>query len=80
MKKTEYQTAQSFDEVDLQILDALRENARISLKSLAEKTYLSSTAVGARIEKLERAGIIEGYHAKINPRAFGLGIKAFIWN
>ena len=78
MKKTEYQTTQLFDEVDLQILDSLRENARISLKSLAEKTYLSSTAVAARIEKLERAGIIEGYHAKINPRAFGMGIKAFI--
>ena len=75
MKKTEYQTAQVIDEVDLQILEALKENARISLKSLAEKTYLSSTAVGARIEKLERAGIIEGYHAKINPRAFGVGIK-----
>ena len=78
MKKTEYQTAQVIDEVDLQILEALKENARISLKSLAEKTYLSSTAVGARIEKLERAGIIEGYHAKINPRAFGMGIKAYI--
>ena len=78
MKKTEYQTTQLFDEVDLQILDSLRENARISLKSLAEKTYLSSTAVAARIEKLERAGIIEGYHAKINSRAFGMGIKAFI--
>lgn len=78
MKKTEYQTTQIFDEVDLQILDSLRDNARISLKNLAEKTYLSSTAVATRIEKLERAGIIEGYHAKINPRAFGLGIKAFI--
>lgn len=78
MKKTEHQTTQIFDEVDLQILDSLRDNARISLKNLAEKTYLSSTAVATRIEKLERAGIIEGYHAKINPRAFGLGIKAFI--
>ena len=78
MKKNLYQGLQSFDEVDLQILNALRENARISLKSLAEKTYLSSTAVASRIEKLEREGILEGYHAKINPRAFGVSIKAFI--
>lgn len=78
MKKSNYQYSQAFDEVDLQILNALSENARISLKSLAEKTYLSSTAVAARIEKLEREGIIVGYHAKINPRAFGMGIKAFI--
>ena len=78
MKKNLYQSIQTFDEVDLQILNALRENARVSLKSLAEKTYLSSTAVAARIEKLEREGIIEGYYAKINPRAFGVSIKAFI--
>ena len=78
MKKTETQFLQHIDEVDLQILEALRTNARTSLKSLAEKTYLSSTAVATRIEKLEKEGIIEGYHAKINSRAFGMGIKAFI--
>ncbi|MBQ8374169.1 MAG: Lrp/AsnC family transcriptional regulator [Clostridia bacterium] len=66
------------DDIDLQILSLLKENARISLKGLAAQTYLSSTAVSARIEKLEQNGYIQGYGAKINAEKFGLNIKAFI--
>ena len=78
MKKTELKITQTVDETDLQILSMLRENARVSLKSIAEKTFLSSTAVSARIEKLEENGYIKGYHADLAPQAFGLNIKAFI--
>lgn len=78
MKKTEFKITQTVDETDLQILSMLRENARVSLKNIAEKTFLSSTAVSARIEKLEESGYIKGYHAHLNPQAFGLNIKAFI--
>jgi Lrp/AsnC family leucine-responsive transcriptional regulator len=78
MKKTETHVVQTVDETDLQILSLLKENARISLKNIAERTFLSSTAVSARIEKLEENGYIKGYFAKINPQAFGFNIKAFI--
>lgn len=78
MKKTELKVTQTVDETDLQILSMLRENARVSLKNIAEKTFLSSTAVSARIEKLEENGYINGYHAHLVPQAFGFNIKAFI--
>lgn len=78
MKKTEQKMLQTVDETDLQILSMLSENARISLKNMAETTFLSSTAIAARIEKLEKNGYIKGYQAKFNPQAFGLNIKAFI--
>ena len=78
MKKTELKVTQTVDETDLQILSMLRENARVSLKNIAEKTFLSSTAVSARIEKLEENGYIKGYYAHLSPQAFGLNIKAFI--
>lgn len=78
MKKTEIKTYPPIDDTDLQILSLLRENARVSLKSIAEKTFLSSTAVSARIEKLEQSGYIDGYYTRIHPQAFGLNIKAFI--
>ena len=68
----------TLDRVDLMILDLLQENARISLKDIASKVYLTSPAVSARIDKLERFGVIEGYHARINRKAFSLLIKAFI--
>ena len=42
------------DCIDEQIIRTLQENARIPLKALAEKVFLSSPAVSARIERLER--------------------------
>ena len=78
MKKTETKNTSVIDDIDLQIWSMLRDNARISLKSMSERTYLSSTAVSARIEKLEENGYIDGYFARLRPETFGLGIKAFI--
>ena len=66
------------DDTDKKILQLLQENARISLKTIAEKTFLSSPAVSARIEKLERDGVITGYHAQIDPLKVGYHILAFI--
>ena len=78
MRKTETHTSSVVDDTDLQILSLLQGNARISIKHIAEKTFLSPTAISARIEKLEKDGYIEGYYTHINPQAFGFNIKAFI--
>ena len=59
------------DDIDRKILRLLQSNARVSLKMIAEKTFLSSPAVSARIEKLERDGVILGYHALIDPIKLG---------
>ena len=48
------------------------------LKTIASQVFLSSPAVSARIERLEQAGIITGYTAKVNPAELGYHIKAFI--
>lgn len=77
MKTTE-QFPISIDETDIQILSMLRENARIPAKHIAERTFLSPTAIATRIEKMEKEGIIEGYQTRINPSAFGYTVKAFI--
>lgn len=66
------------DDIDKKILSLLQGNARISLKTIAEKTFLSSPAVSARIEKLEKDGIISGYHAQVDPMKLGYHIIAFI--
>lgn len=68
----------SMDDIDRKILKILQENARTSLKTIAEKTFLSSPAVSARIEKLEKDGVICGYHAMIDPMKLGYHIIAFI--
>lgn len=66
------------DDIDRKILRLLQKNARISLKSIAENTFLSSPAVSARIEKMEKEGVIAGYHALIDPMKLGYHILAFI--
>lgn len=66
------------DKIDKMIITLLQENARMPLKALAEKVFLSSPAVSARIERLEKEGIISGYEAKINQLAIGYHITAFI--
>ena len=66
------------DAVDKAILSKLQENARIPLKNLAEYVHLSSPAVSARIERLEKEGIIQGYTVTLNHEKLGYPIVAFI--
>ncbi len=66
------------DFIDHQIISLLQENARMSLKQIASRVYLSSPAASARMDKLEREGYITGFHASINREMMGYPIKAFV--
>ena len=66
------------DHIDTKIINILQENARMPLKQLAEKVYLSSPAVAARIERLEKEGIIKNYRTEIDWMKLGYHITAFI--
>ena len=66
------------DNIDKKIISMLQENARVSLKEIAEKVFLSSFAVSVRIDNLVESGYIDGFHAYINPIKLGYHIKAFI--
>ena len=66
------------DDIVRKILKILQDSGGTSLKIIAEKTFLSSPAVSARIEKLEKDGIISGYHAMVDPMKLGYHIIAFI--
>jgi len=68
----------ALDEIDKKILNRLRQNGRISLKELSSEVFLTMPAVSARIEKLEKEGLIRGYHASVDMEKLGYGIKAFI--
>ena len=66
------------DEIDKKLVTLLQKNARMPLKSLAEQVFLSSPAVAARIERLEKEQIINSYVAKVNKQKLGYMITAFI--
>jgi Lrp/AsnC family leucine-responsive transcriptional regulator len=66
------------DKIDLKILDILQRDGRISITDLAEKVNLSATPCSERVKRLEREGIITGYHARVQPAALGLNLLVFL--
>jgi Lrp/AsnC family leucine-responsive transcriptional regulator len=66
------------DDVDGQLVNALRANGRATFAELARQVGLSAPAVHERVGKLEASGVIAGYHAAIAPGALGNPMNALI--
>lgn len=66
------------DPIDRRIATALLADGRSTLKSLAEVTGLSVSAVQARVRRLEADGVIRGYTALLDPESIGLPLAALI--
>jgi Lrp/AsnC family leucine-responsive transcriptional regulator len=66
------------DRLDWRILELLQEDARHSNTEIGKQVGLSQPAVTARIRRLEELGVIEGYGARVNAKAVGREIVAFI--
>ena len=77
MKKKHFHERE-LDKIDLKILKWLQKNGRMAMTELAEKVGLSTTPCTERVRRLEREGIIEGYHASINPHALGASLLVFV--
>ncbi len=61
------------------ICQTLQNNARTALSTIAEQTGLSVPSVSEHIKKLEESRIIEGYYTKLNHKALGFDITAFVF-
>ncbi|BBO71977.1 AsnC family transcriptional regulator [Desulfosarcina alkanivorans] len=72
------QVEKLLDRIGLKILAELQKMARIPLARIGEKVGLSAPAVAERVKKMEEAGIIQGYHARIDPAAVGRSVSAFV--
>ncbi|HUG60862.1 MAG TPA: Lrp/AsnC family transcriptional regulator [Methylomirabilota bacterium] len=58
-------TSLKLDAIDLRILAEMQRNGRITKLALAEKVGLSPTPCWTRLARLEKAGVITGYHARV---------------
>lgn len=56
------------DPTDLRILDAVQRDGRITKLKLAEEVGLSPTPCWVRLRRLEKAGVVSGYHARVDMR------------
>jgi Lrp/AsnC family transcriptional regulator of ectoine degradation len=61
-------TALKLDAIDLKILEAIQRDGRITKLALAGAVGLSPTPCWMRLAKLEKAGIVSGYHARVAMR------------
>ena len=66
------------DAIDLQVLDLLQDNARISQAEIARIVGLAPSAVLERLRKLESRGVIRAYAAQLDPRALDQRLLAFV--
>lgn len=66
------------DNIDIQILDCLKKNARQNASAISAEINLSVSAVIERIKKLESGGLIQQYSIVLDPQKIGMGILAFI--
>ena len=66
------------DRIDRMILDILQNEGRIAISELAARVNLSTTPCSERVKRLERDGIITGYHARLNPALVNRNLLVFL--
>jgi Lrp/AsnC family leucine-responsive transcriptional regulator len=66
------------DDTDRKIVGELTGEGRVSFAELGRRVNLSSPAVAERVQRLERAGVITGYRAELDPRALGYELTAIV--
>jgi DNA-binding Lrp family transcriptional regulator len=66
------------DDTDRGIVEALRADGRLSMRALADRLHVSRAGVYARVERLERSGVITGYSAIVDPRRYGRPLSAYV--
>ena len=70
--------AANIDRTDRKILDILQRQGRISMTELAEQIGLSTSPCTERVKRMERDGVITGYHARLSPVALGKTLLVFV--
>lgn len=70
--------AKLLDAVNLQLLETLSVDGRIGMAELGRRIGMSAPAVAERVQRLERAGVITGYRAEVDPNALGFSVAAVV--
>jgi Lrp/AsnC family leucine-responsive transcriptional regulator len=69
---------QLLDPINRRLLQELQADARVTMAELGRRINLSAPAVAERVQRLERAGVITGYRAEVDPKAIGFPIAAVV--
>lgn len=66
------------DDKDRAILNILQRDDRTGYAEIGAKVKLAASSVFERVKRMERDGVIRGYGARLDPKALGHGVTAFI--
>src|SRR6266516_4593342 len=66
------------DPTNRRLLRELDRDARLSIAELGRRVSLAAPAVAERLQRLERAGVLVGYRAELDPKALGFPIAAVV--
>ena len=66
------------DDLDRKILDFLQKDGRMAASHIADELDISIPTVTDRIKKLSESGVIQGFHATLDPKLLGLDVSAII--
>jgi DNA-binding Lrp family transcriptional regulator len=66
------------DRIDRRILAELQADARLTNQALSERVALSPSACLARVRRLEQEGVIQGYHARLDPFTLDIGLVLYV--
>jgi Lrp/AsnC family transcriptional regulator, leucine-responsive regulatory protein len=78
MTVDELRAAAKLDEVDLNLLALLAADSRISQRQAARTMHMSAPAIGDRIARLERLGVIRGYTVDIDWSVLGYPVQVYL--
>ena len=73
------QKLRMIDSTDKEILSLLLKDAAISKADIARRVGLAPSAISERVRKLEADGVIRGYEVRLDPRALGKPLLAFVF-
>ena len=65
------------DQIDKKLVQMLQKNGKLTMKELSGELGLSITPIYERLRRLERNGLITGYHASVDPKKAGFGFEVF---
>ncbi|MDQ0198306.1 Lrp/AsnC family transcriptional regulator [Neobacillus ginsengisoli] len=66
------------DQLDIRLLEILQMDGRISISELSKKLSLSRPSITERLKRLQEKEIIEGFNARVSPKAIGLDVIVYI--
>ncbi|KGT39809.1 Lrp/AsnC family transcriptional regulator [Heyndrickxia coagulans] len=66
------------DQLDIRLLEMLQKDGRMTLSDLSKKLSLSRPSISERLKRLQEKGIIEGFSARVSPKAVGREVVAYM--